>query len=333
MTPSTGSFDRVDYSIRRNKNIERKVVFERLRRLSPLFDFSRYRYIGLGSMWFVDFVLAHRLLDVSTLWSIEKNDAARAAYNKPYSCVTVRGGTSTAVIESMTDEDWKMPVIVWLDYDGRFDADSARDCSTVLKSAVPGSVFLLTVNAHRSTYLPRLPAEQRPKAIEVLRDLFGNAVPANALPSGKGDVGEAEFPQVLSASVLNLFTTIIRNSGRATDEFADRFVPLFDLQHYDGAPMATVGGIIASWRQLPDLENVLNCNVTEMCSGKAMTRDVLDLVPITTKEKLALDQLLPCDEADFASLLEKSGVKLDPGEAQKYRRLYGQFPMFVEAVV
>ena len=56
------SFDAINYATRPNKNVERKLIFSSLRELDRSFDLSNHKYIGLGSVWFVDFVLAHKSL-------------------------------------------------------------------------------------------------------------------------------------------------------------------------------------------------------------------------------------------------------------------------------
>lgn len=56
------SFERIDYQLRYNKHIERKLVFDILSRAAQRVSFSEHRYLGFGSMWFSDFRLARRLL-------------------------------------------------------------------------------------------------------------------------------------------------------------------------------------------------------------------------------------------------------------------------------
>jgi len=41
--------EQFDYSLRTNKNIERKIVFETLLELIPVLPLSTYRYMGFGS--------------------------------------------------------------------------------------------------------------------------------------------------------------------------------------------------------------------------------------------------------------------------------------------
>lgn len=59
----------------------------------------------------------------------------------------------------------------------------------------------------------------------------------------------------------------------------------------------------------------------------------LDLVPITLREKLALDSILPAKDEEFERQVEQSGLKLDIEQAKRYRQYYRHFSIFVEAPV
>jgi hypothetical protein len=328
----TPSFHRVDYSIRTNKHIERRLVFDQLKRMEAAFSLPNYRYLGLGSMWFVDFILAHRILGISNMWSIEhKEEADRAEFNKPYDCIEIKRGLVSAVLDAMNPVDWSVPSVAWLDYDGRFDDDVRANCERYLRKAAVGSVVVISVNAHRNSYRPGVGTDKEP-SVKTLRDLLGDAVPTNA-GLGKPDVSLQEFPALLSRSLLNYMSGVVRGSGRETEQMPDRFVPLFDLYHEDNAPMVTVGGIVVSWKQLAELEKLFELDVPRLFSGDAAARDVLDLIPLTMKEKMALDRLLPCGAEEFAQRIALSGVRVMQEQADKYRRLYTRFPVFAETMV
>jgi hypothetical protein len=95
--------------------------------------------------------------------------------------------------------------------------------------------------------------------------------------------------------------------------------------------MLTVGGIVVSWRQVEQIETALHINAAALFAGEAMLTDVVDLVPITLKEKLALDRLLPCGPAiDFSQAAADAGIRVGAGEVVKYKRLYNHFPLFTE---
>lgn len=335
MTPQdTPSFHRVNYSIRANKNIERKLIFDVLMRLPHSFKLARYRYIGFGSMWFVDFIFAHRLLQITSMWSIERErSSARAEFNRPYDCIEVKPGDSSEIFTKMTPEEWAVPFMAWLDYDGRFDTDVHRDCEILLTKAAPGSIVLLTVNAHRDSYRRMDESGQKRPSISTLREMFGDSVPADGVPSEPREVEIRKFPNILSGCILNLMGHIVRTSGRASDGYPYRFAPLFAFEHNDGAPMITVGGMLADRRQVPELENAMGAQADALFSGKAKKTEILDLVPITMKEKLSLDRLLPCSESDFDIRLGDCGVVLDIDQARKYRRFYSHFPVFAETLL
>lgn len=113
------SFERFDYLLRSNKQIERKLLFDLLVRSRKFVKYEEYRYLGLGSMWFVDHRMAHRLLGIDHLYSIEKGEhASRAEFNRPYGCIEVWPGDVSDVLKNMPAQDWAQPYVVWLYYDG-----------------------------------------------------------------------------------------------------------------------------------------------------------------------------------------------------------------------
>ena len=330
MSASTPSFERIDYSLRTNKNIERKLVFEKLSSLSSILSFSDYRYLGFGSLWFVDFVMAHRMLGIRNLCSMEKEvNADRAEFNKPYYSIEIRPGDANRLLAEMPADEWGKPQVVWLDYDGRYDDDARDDCRLVLERGKVGTILIATANAHRGSYRRGAP-DVAPPVVNTLREMLGDAVPA-LLPSGSAaDVSETDFPSFLGTSILGHMGSCVRTSGRQTDEMPDRFIPLFNFVHRDNVPMVTVGGLVGSWRMLEDLERHFKAEASDLFQGAACNREMLDLVPITIKEKLSLDSLLPCDEADVQDRASSRGIKLSIDQIMKYRRLYPHFPLFGE---
>ncbi len=63
----SSSFEKINYNLRPNKCIERKMMCETLSRLSHLEHLHNYRYIGLGSPYFSDFSLFHKNLGITEL--------------------------------------------------------------------------------------------------------------------------------------------------------------------------------------------------------------------------------------------------------------------------
>jgi hypothetical protein len=60
-----GSYEKINYSLRPAKSIERKMLCDAFRRLSAFGKVENYQYIGFGSTYFSDFSLFHKALGIS----------------------------------------------------------------------------------------------------------------------------------------------------------------------------------------------------------------------------------------------------------------------------
>ena len=65
------SYEKINYLLRPNKSVERKMVCEMLAGISSVKDLSAYQYIGFGSTYFADFSLFHRSFGITKMISIE----------------------------------------------------------------------------------------------------------------------------------------------------------------------------------------------------------------------------------------------------------------------
>ncbi len=341
------SFERIDYQLRYNKHIERKLVFDVLSRAKPLVGFDRHRYIGFGSMWFSDFRIAHRILGLNSMVSMEREQyKERANFNRPYRCITVEGENSTDYLRKM---EWNVPLISWLDYDGCLEQSVTEDLGILLDSCPMNSIVLVSVNAARVNYRPKMEGAVRKRidtALGQIESLLGAGVvaprfepPPPSAGAMHGDVSEGQFAEFLAEALLAFMThrvkSTMRKSSAITTEENDplRFLPLFNFCHKDGVEMVTVGGVVCG---STDVKNPW-CNDMalgiERDANKFPKHHRLDLVPLTLKEKLTLDSCLPHGEEDFLAEAKAMGIGLDDSELSKYRRYYDHFPVFFEAPI
>jgi len=100
------SFDVVNYSLRPSKSVQRQVVFEGVRRLQSVLDWAGLVYVGFGSIWFTDYVMAHKLLGIDDMVSIESDEIGyrRAVFNSPYATVRVLQGLASEVLPTLYDD-------------------------------------------------------------------------------------------------------------------------------------------------------------------------------------------------------------------------------------
>ena len=342
---STSTFERINYLTRPNKSIERKIIFESLIKLDPLVGFTRYRYIGFGSMWFGDFLFAHRLLGIVQMWSIEfAENSKRADFNRPYKSIEIKPGNSSEVLEAVTQAEWDIPCVVWLDYTGVLNADVVSDLRRLCVKLKAGSFLAVTINAVRGSYrvndIASLDKPRKIPSYRTVETLLGSACLADrfrTIPGAGGqpdEVTEDAFPMFLSDALLSFISHAIVASGRTEGATAARFIPMFNFSHRDGADMVTVGGALSPLQMADSLQEAIKgtCDWDEATARPKHTR--LDLVELTLKEKTTLDRLLPTtDGADFVAGSKTAGVMLTDTQLEKYRECYRYFPVFVESLI
>ena len=115
-----GSYKKIDYGIRPAKYAERLMMCDAFRRLK-FGTVESYQYVGLGSVYFSDFALFHRALDITKMVSIEDMPAEeeqRFRDNLPYSNIEILPGKTTTELLKV---DLTLRTICWLDYDGQLD--------------------------------------------------------------------------------------------------------------------------------------------------------------------------------------------------------------------
>ena len=165
----SSSFEKINYNVRANKSIERKMMCEALQRLSFIDYLENYRYIGFGSAYFSDFILFHRNLGISDLVSIEKEIAkkSRFEFNIPFSGINMQYGLSSTILPNL--ELGTKKSILWLDYDDKISDFMFSDVDTFFKDAIPGSFFILSVNVEEEYQSFKPENEEPPQTLREYR--------------------------------------------------------------------------------------------------------------------------------------------------------------------
>jgi len=313
------SFDAINYSLRPNKNVERKLVFTGLRELDRRVDLSGHRYIGLGSLWFVDFVLAHKSLGIADMVSIENTQIGhrRAQFNQPLSCIRVLPGEASAVLPEIDYED--KPALIWLDYDSGIGGPVLRDIANVLPRLLPGSVFVVTVSAKKNDLPTQDAAENELTPEQALREIAGDLVPP-ALPAKRFQ--KNEYPRLVAEIVSNQFRSTWLRTGRPGS-----WIELFDIVYSDTTPMVTLGGFVASAETEAPVQQLV---ATPKWPGRPP--EPISLPPLTLKEKIALDRLMPTAAVPTQKQVAQLGFDLKQDQIAAYHRHYRDYPIFGEVV-
>ncbi len=309
------SFDKINYLLRPNKNIERKLIVEALTEIKEPFEISDYSYIGMGSMWFVDFILVHKILNIQKMFSIERAEyEKRADFNKPYDCIKIVPGETTKVLPDMSA--LRQKAVIWLDHDtGLANGPALEDTRIVCEKAPIGSIFILTVNADHDKIKGKKGKYTR---LDALRRLAGDFVPINTKDS---DIRVGTYPILLAKIIFSRIKSALKKSGRR-----EEFYPLFNILYADGAPMITISGMFVD----DDYKRrLIDCRLSDKFDYiKGETPFVINVPHLTIKEKIELDRILPREKAPTSDEMEKLGLRDD--QLKSYHELYRYYPMFGE---
>lgn len=316
------SFEAINYSLRPNKCVERKIIFETLQGLSSSFDFTKYQYLGMGSMWFVDFILAHKNLGIEDLVSFELEEhSPRAVFNRPYKNITVFPGPVSDGIETI---DWAKPAVVWLDYDcGPENSAVFDDSATVASKINPGSILMVTVNAHMGR-VPNKNAEgdslTRHQGLETL---LGDAAPS--VEEFK-HINLNNYHNVLATCLTRHIERAHRRSGRG-----GKYISFLNYYYKDNAPMITVGGMFVD-EASEELLKANRCYLGSKYIGPGLYP--IQVPPLTHRERISLDALLPnAQNLNEGDILEKLGFRLPQSQLDDYAKFYKLYPSYGEVVL
>ena len=311
------SFDTVNYAIRPNKSVERTIAFAGLVRLSHILDLSKYRYIGLGSLWFVDFIMAHKLLGITDMISMERSEMGykRSLFNRPISCIKVLAGETTLLIPTLGLES--MPSLLWFDYDSSIGGPVVRDIELLAPKCAPNSVLIVTISAKKHD-LPT--KDENDSSIDTetsLRRIAGDLVPTPLAPKR---LQPSNYPKLLCEVLTNQLIGATVNSGRS-----ETFIKLFDMVYSDGTPMVTVGGVVASADRVDSIRQLIASP-----SWEGILTETIAIPPLTMREKLALDQMMPSPLPPTDAEMNRIGFHLKREQIDTYHRHYLHYPMFGE---
>jgi hypothetical protein len=313
---ATRSFEAINYSLRPNKNVERKLIARILHAIgkSPRFDWHEYRYLGLGSMWFVDFVMMHKSIGISDLVTIEKEQsrARRVAFNVPFSCVQVRIGMSTSVIRELA---WDKRTIAWLDYDDQLRSYMFDDLNEIVVKSTSGDIIMVSVNAETS----QLNVIENGVVVDPMTVLRGLVNPTYIPVDAGKRLSRNQFPALVGEVMFNFLKSSVLSTTGDLD-----FFPLFNFAYADGAKMVTYGGMIVDANDHKIMKDLVLQSFEFMAQHGQFEIQVPHL---TLKEKLEMDRRMPCASAPKP---EELPFELKPTEIEAYMKFYRDYPVFSE---
>jgi len=317
MLKNRPSFEQIDYTIRPAKSIERKMIGEMLAHLRVFRPVSDYVYVGLGSTFFTDFVLYHKLFGICEMLSIEKETTRqhRVDFNIPFSCVKTEYGKTTDVLPRL---NWDKPAIVWLDYDGKIDAGTQDDITFLARNLVSSSVLIVTTRAENNDF----PAGNPPNLelrLALIRKALDERVPDDLKPRHLSNLGEVIYRLTNSA----IKQTLSEANAARQDSTRIGASQIMHFRYADGVKMITLGWIFLNHEDTRRYHRSHLSTLPFFKSGSNAFR--IQPPKLTFKERKHLDSQLPGALADCPDVPRS--------DIAEYARLYRYYPWFTESEI
>lgn len=320
------SYEKINYLLRPNKSVERKMVCEMLSRISAIRDITGYQYIGLGSTYFADFSLFHRHLGILKMISIENEERAqnRCEFNKPFGCIELKIGDSVNVLPNLEID--KRDSIIWLDYDGVLSNSVFSDINTAFGMMKPDSFFMMSIN----TELKNCNDDQ--KKLQTVIDMVGE----ERFPKrfSKEKINSRIFEQILYECIIQEISSVLQKRN-SMEKSKIRFHQTILFKYSDGARMITLGGFLFSENE--EDEHLQKMGIRNMFFYKHDNTFFHIQCPVLSlKEIQVLNSHLPCKEMGKHGTFEDEELNnfpIDNSDIGKYATLYRYYPSYTESLL
>jgi hypothetical protein len=314
------SYENVHYEFRPAKQVERRMLIHTFQCLMAAgFPINDYKYTGLGSIYFVDFILFHRYLGIENFLSVESSTeiVRRVRFNQPYSCVEIAIGDIAEFIPSLSTE---IQHILWLDFDHILTNDMLDAVHLAATQLSCGSILLVTVDVEPPGGPEDGLSKWNPKTwrkyfIEEGKNYIWARTPIS-------DFGRQRLPKVNA----RLIETAISKGILGRSDVS--FIPLFNFIYADGHRMLSVGGMIGTGVERQKLSS-LNRRTLYFLKPSLTEEPYEIIVPkITRKERLYLDSMMPCRD-DW----NPDAFELEREKVLAYRSIYRYYPAYTEMLL
>lgn len=314
----------IPYHLRTNKAIDRDLFFELLNHLELESKITDYQYISLGGPMLEDMRILHQRLGLENLISIEKDASVitRQEFNKPFQCITAENKSTRVFIDDFTSNQES---VVWLDYTNTAWRAQFEECHTLIQKLGPYDILKITVNAN--------PDCVKDENGDVSLDKFMQKASS---PYTSENLIENDIMTLdrLAQTLADIFETVADSALDAEPDL--ELKPLSLFRYIDGRhQMLTVSGIVYDCNLENDFDDFISRSKLDdwpHFSGSWQNIHEIAVPDLTTREKLAINQLLPAtghtiNANDLPFKLHKNSVK-NQKIIDNYIKYYRYIPNF-----
>jgi hypothetical protein len=332
---SKSSGEQINYTLRPKKQIERKILINSLKEifseLSLSKEIHKYRYVGMGSIYYYDFILFYRYLHIQKMTSLDKHwTKKRFEFNRPYDFIEFKSQYASEFVNSY---NFKEPLIAWFDYDYMLyqrrpnstivDTGILQDMQLLQNKLKKNDVFIVTVNV-------RYPGNHNKKGKEELEWIYNEY--RQFLPKeikSFNDISEQNYGQVIQQVIINCL-----NENQKFKKI--KVKKILSFLYSDGVPMYTFGGIAY------ENEDEINALRVPYVNTSNDYITVIEVPNLTVKEKIYLDSKIVELQKQVSTLTAKDdkNKKLANAEFEfnfqdldNYIKYHKYYPQYFESLL
>ncbi len=307
------SAEKINYLVRPAKQVERKLIIETLHSLNKVYNIKGYEYVGMGSLFYVDYKMFHKYLGIKLMISFEKEEdkIERFNFNRPYDFIKLKPGISTDILPTL---DWKKDLIIWLDYDMPISLEIVNDIQIISNYIKKGGILIITLDAEVERFDVESYSEESNQIQERLNIIKKILYPYYPSDVTKKDVTVKTYPLLLQNVIKNAI--IEKTLTRDID-----FYQIFNFIYKDSTKMYTFGCIFEEDSQKVEDSGIYDLGFV----SKDLNIVDIDIPILTPLEKLHLDKLIP----DIKNKLTE--FKMDKKKLKDYEQYYKYYPQYFES--
>jgi len=304
----------VQFDLRAAKQVERRMIVDTLQRLAQAqFPIRDYKYTGMGSIHFVDFVIFHRLLGIDDMLSVEHDSTLedRVKFNRPFKCIKTKMCSATDVIPTLSQDEKHL---LWLDYDEPVTSEILNDVFLAGSQLSTGSILVVTVDVE--------PPDKVSDNLYASKAYFEREARKYLSSIDDKDFAEGNLHKTSKRVIINALKEGM--AGRT----GINYYPLFFFVYADGHRMMTVGGIIGSKVEKRKINSMDIEGATYLRMNIDSAAYEIKIPVLTRKERQLLDSAMPCDAG-----WQPKEFAVPANDIEAYREIYRFFPAYAELLL
>lgn len=283
--------------------------------LAQGFPLRDYHYLGMGSVFFWDYLLFHKLLGMRSLTSAEIDTGMtdRVRYNKPFRLLQIEMKPIASALETL---DREKRHVVWMDYDSIVSKSMLADATQAGTRLGKDSICLITVDL-----TPPADPEYSPGPKEWI-EYYRTVADKLWNPAWEAkDFAEASLWERVTQLLVSAIQSGCTGQGKA-------LIPLFHFLYRDGDHwMMTLGGMFGGPAQLKRIRRS-DLPSAVYYRGDFHSPYKIHVPRFTRRERFHLDQAMPREPG-----WRPGEFETDENDLAAYSDIYRFLPAYAELLL